>query len=159
VTNRHRSAAKPRVRAALAVLAGVGVLVAGCGGGSSPGIASVSSSTSSSQSSPSCAGGGGGPSAAVSGGPSSLSGGGGKSIQFTMKVNRSPAQLVKFAACMRANGEPNFPDPSAGGTFSGSSSQGLDINSRQFQIANYKCKEYTPHAAPDRRRVAAVTRE
>jgi hypothetical protein len=72
--------------------------------------------------------------------------GGGQS-NFTIKMgDASTAQLLRFAQCMRQNGEPNFPDPSSDGTFSGSSSQGLDPGSPQFQAAQRKCAKYAPHA-------------
>lgn len=67
------------------------LLIAGCGGGAkSPTVAHLGSSTSSSASSSS---------SATGSGSSSSSGG-------------SPgSQAVAFAACMRAHGVPNFPDP------------------------------------------------
>jgi hypothetical protein len=72
-------------------LSSLALLIAGCGGGTkSPTVAHLGSSTSSTPSSSS---------AAAGSGSSSLSGG-------------SPgSQAVAFAACMRAHGVPNFPDP------------------------------------------------
>jgi hypothetical protein len=75
----------------IAGLSALTLLIAGCGGGAkSPTVAHLGSSTSSTASSSSSAAGSG--SASSSGG--------------------SPgSQAVAFAACMRAHGVPNFPDP------------------------------------------------
>ena len=43
------------------------------------------------------------------------------------------AQLTKFAACMRTNGVPNFPDPNSAGRRSRSARAGIDPSSPQFQ--------------------------
>jgi len=50
------------------------------------------------------------------------------------------AQLLQFAQCMRANGVPNFPDPSANGAVS---VQGVDTSSPQFQSALQTCETKT----------------
>jgi hypothetical protein len=60
------------------------------------------------------------------------------------------SQLVKYAACMRGHGEPNFPDPTAGNGGIGFGSQtsgpnsdigpGVDPKSPQFQAAQQACK-------------------
>ncbi len=100
VRARHRLRGGPRALAALVVLVGVAVLIAGCRGGSSPGVASISSSsTSGSQSS-----------------SSRLNGGGVRSVGFAP----SPAQRAEgevaglvFSRCMRSHGVPDFPDPPA----------------------------------------------
>ena len=102
VSARHRLRGGPRAPVALVALAGVAVLIAGCGGGSSPGVASISSSsTSGSQSSSS---------------PSRPSGGVVRSVGFAP----SPAQRAEgevaglvFSRCMRSHGVPDFPDPPA----------------------------------------------
>jgi hypothetical protein len=51
------------------------------------------------------------------------------------------AKLEKFSQCMRANGIPDFPDPSSGGRFQIHSSPGsdLDRNNPVFQSAQKKC--------------------
>jgi hypothetical protein len=51
-----------------------------------------------------------------------------------------PAKLEKFSECMRANGIPDFPDPS-GGRFQLSSGPGSDLNRNNpiFQRAQQKC--------------------
>jgi hypothetical protein len=62
------------------------MFVAGCGGGSSPGVANVNSSTSTSSSG--------------SAGPPTQS-----------QIQREELDATRFAHCMRSHGEPNFPDP------------------------------------------------
>jgi hypothetical protein len=59
------------------------------------------------------------------------SGGGGVSQQ----------QLLAFAQCMRSNGVPDFPDPSANGAVSLPS--GVDTSSPQFQSALQTCEAQT----------------
>jgi hypothetical protein len=61
----------------------------------------------------------------------------------------NPAQDVRFADCMRANGVPNWPDPSANGEtdFNGT---GVDPNSPAVQNATKLCDQKTgmPYEAP-----------
>jgi hypothetical protein len=58
------------------------------------------------------------------------------------------AQLLKFSACMRSHGEPNFPDPqfpSGGGArLSITRGSGIDPQSPQFQQAQNFCRQYLP---------------
>jgi len=57
------------------------------------------------------------------------------------------AQLLKFSACMRSHGVPNFPDPqfSAGGArVKIGAGSGIDPNSPQFKQAQRDCKQYLP---------------
>ncbi|HEY8028522.1 MAG TPA: hypothetical protein VIE38_03325 [Gaiellaceae bacterium] len=51
--------------------------------------------------------------------------------------------LLKFAACMRTNGEPNFPDPSSGG-FLFRTGSGVDPSSPGFTTAHAKCAKFLP---------------
>lgn len=52
-----------------------------------------------------------------------------------------PAKLEKFAQCMRSNGIPDFPDPSAGGGLRIQSSPGSDLNPNNptFKNASKLC--------------------
>jgi hypothetical protein len=75
----------PLILASLVALAAFSLLAAGCGGGSSPGVANVASSTTTTTVGPSASG----------------------STQAT--------GLVAFASCMRSHGVPNFPDPASSG--------------------------------------------
>jgi hypothetical protein len=70
-----------------AVLAAVGLLLAACGGASSPEVASVGSTTTTSPSSSSYA------------------------------SNSTYADALRYAECMRAHGDATFPDPNAEGSF------------------------------------------
>lgn len=103
----------------IAALAGA-ALLAGCGGGSSPngGVARLGSSSGSSN-------------AAVRGAAAPGSG----SVE---------AQALAFAGCMRSNGVPNFPDPSAGGGFLFRKSAGVNPSSPAYTAAQAKCKKYLP---------------
>jgi len=98
VRHRYRLRGGSRVLVALVALAGVAVLIAGCGGGSSLGVASISGSSKSG-------------SRLASSRPS----GGG--VRF-VGVAPSPAQRagaevagLLFSRCMRSHGVPDFPDP------------------------------------------------
>jgi hypothetical protein len=57
--------------------------------------------------------------------------------------NQQQSQALKFAACMRENGVPNFPDPQAqgGGLIVG---EGVDPDSPQFQSAMAACRKLLP---------------
>ncbi|HEX3806320.1 MAG TPA: hypothetical protein VHV52_06025 [Gaiellaceae bacterium] len=48
---------------------------------------------------------------------------------------------------MRANGVPNFPDPSAGGGFLFPAGSGVDPSSPAFEAARAKCQKYLPGSA------------
>jgi hypothetical protein len=56
-----------------------------------------------------------------------------------------PAKLLKYSECMRANGVPDFPDPSAGGGLSIRVSAGsdLDPNNPTFKNASKLCAKKT----------------
>jgi len=53
------------------------------------------------------------------------------------------AQMVKLAECMRAHGEPKFPDPTSNGIRI-SPGSGIDPNSPQFQAAQRACAKDSP---------------
>jgi len=57
----------------------------------------------------------------------------------------SQAQLVKFSQCMRANGVPDFPDPTANGGLSFNRAGGGDLNPSNpvFQNASTLCAQKT----------------
>ncbi|HEV7938468.1 MAG TPA: hypothetical protein VGP18_10655 [Solirubrobacteraceae bacterium] len=111
-----------RINLSAVVLASVALSVAGCGGGSvNPGVARLSSGTSSAASSNASAG-------ASAGSPE--------------------AAALAFAACMRANGLPNFPDPKTGGDFLFHTGSGADPSSPAFKTAQTKCKKFLPQG-PD----------
>ena len=121
-------------------LATLALLVAGCGGASpSAGVASLGSSstvgTTTTQN------------GAASGPSGSASSGSGGGFGMTMKMQNG----VKFAACKRAHGMPNFPDPNSQGAIQIGSSSGIDPNSPKFQAAQQACQTVLPnggHATP-----------
>jgi hypothetical protein len=125
--------ARHLTRAALAApLAALLLVAAACGGGGgSPGVASLTgTNATSTDSAPS-----GSPPASASGAPR----GGG---ELAMKVG---ADGAKFAACMRKNGVPNFPDPNGQGVIQFGSKNGIDPNSPKFQAANQTCRKLLPN--------------
>jgi hypothetical protein len=136
-TDRSRRPALPRALVAVAILAAVGILVAGCGGSSnSPGVATVSTTnTSTGDSSTSTSDGSG----QVAGPPVSAGApGGGAQSGFAIQSS-DPQKALKFSECMRANGVANFPDPNGQGVIQGS---GIDPNSPAFEKAQQKCAKY-----------------
>ena len=97
-----------------------GALAAACGGGSpGPGVASVGRATTTVA-----------PSGAS--GPESS----GEFIQ---------SEQLRLAQCMRSNGVPAFPDPSAnGGQLQNIARAGLDTHSPTYQAALQACRKFTP---------------
>ena len=76
---------------------------------------------------------------------------GGKGSASPAQQAKAQAQMLKFSACMRSHGLPNFPDP----TFSGGGVQlsiggrdGLNPKSPVFQAAQKACEKVMP-APPD----------
>jgi hypothetical protein len=60
---------------------------------------------------------------------------------------KAQAQMLKFSACMRSHGLPNFPDPkfSGGGAqLSMDKSNGLNPNSPVFKAAEKACQKVMP---------------
>jgi hypothetical protein len=103
--------------------ASAALLLAGCGGGSSnPTVAHLSPHTSSAE---------------TSNGPT------GSDTAGTGAASPEAAALA-FAGCMRANGVPHFPDPTAGGGFLFPTGTGVDPSSPAFKEAQSKCKQFLP---------------
>jgi hypothetical protein len=50
-----------------------------------------------------------------------------------------------FSACMRRNGVPSFPDPSASGGITINGGRGLNPDSAQFKAAETKCQKLLPN--------------
>ncbi|MGD0198978.1 MAG: hypothetical protein ABSC56_13880 [Solirubrobacteraceae bacterium] len=125
-----------------AAVVGVALLLSACGG-SSPGIARLGRSHPGSNASSSGSN-SGLPSSSAGGGASSanalVAGASVKEISAT-GASYSGAQLLKFAECARANGDPNFPDPTGGGVF-----VGIVPGSAAIMTAQQKCNKDLPHA-------------
>ena len=64
-------------------------------------------------------------------------------------IRPATAALVRFAACMRANGVPDFPDPSANGSLILPGSPGT-ANTPAFQSAAGVCTKQTGVSLPGR---------
>jgi hypothetical protein len=112
------------------LVVGLGLLAAGCGGGGpGPSVASLGTT-----STPTGTGSNGTPSG---GGSSPPPGGGGGTMSITGNVQ----EMAKFAACMRRNGEPSFPDPNAQGQIS----TNINPGSAQFQKAQQACRKMLPN--------------
>lgn len=95
----NRPTRSPRARRLASRALISGILLAGCGGSSSPGVANIKSSST--------------PSTNTS--HSTSSGGSGRPPSRAQLLDHE----LKYAECMRANGFPNFPDPSPNGSFNG----------------------------------------
>ena len=117
----------PSHRLAVAIVA-LPLLAAGCGGSSpNAGVAHLGSTSTATTT----ASGSGESSASGSGAPGT--------------------QALKFSACMRSHGEPNFPDPEISSSGGGTSvrlrvtpSSGIDPGSPTFKAAQQACRAFEP---------------
>jgi hypothetical protein len=115
------------------LLAGLGLLVAGCGGGSkSPSVASLATTPSNDSIR-----------ARSSSGAFSLPSGAGIGSSISTSLGKGAAG-VKFATCMRSNGVPNFPDPDSQGTITIIVSASLNPRSPGFRRALAACHHLIP---------------
>ena len=115
-----------RLSASLALLAAAAVVaLAGCGGSRSPSVASVATTTSGT------ADGSTNSTGTAASGPAP-------------SESQTQQDALQYARCMRANGEPNFPDPSAGGGFVFQPGAGVDPSSPAFKAAQAKCQRFLP---------------
>jgi hypothetical protein len=111
------------------------LLAAGCGGGRSPGIASIASSGTTATTPA-----GSGPAVKASSGPSV-----GRGNQFQIAMNVGTADGAKFSACMRKHGITNFPDPNGQGVIAIHSGMGIDPGSPAFRSARTICDKLLPN--------------
>jgi len=118
------------LRVCIAALGGALVL-AGCGGGKAPSVASLppSHAVTTTQSPPAQAA------------PSTSGSAGGAHVGLAIKTQDG----AKFSACMRAHGLPNFPDPNAQGVIQFGSANGIDPSSPKFQAAQQACRKVLPN--------------
>jgi hypothetical protein len=105
-----------------AASAGVIVLLAGCGGGSPPSAGGVAHLGANARSS------------TAAGAAGVAAGSGSGSLEVA---------ALAFAKCMRANGLPNFPDPSGGG-FQFKRGSGIDPSSPAVKAAQARCRKFMP---------------
>jgi hypothetical protein len=119
-----------RIPVAALAVAGV-VLAAGCGGGGkSPGVANL----------PPSHGGTTTQSAPTEAAPPAPSG-----QSHANAAIRVGPDGAKFAACVRKNGVPNFPDPNGQGVIQFGSGSGVDPSSPKFQAAMKACRKVLPN--------------
>jgi hypothetical protein len=116
-----------RINLSVLVLVGAALLVAGCGGSSSSGVARLSSSGS---------GGSAGNGAGNSSAPQSSA--------------STQQKMVAYSQCMRSHGVPEFPEPTEGHLLVHSSNHngrvtGVDPQSSQFQAAQKVCGKLLPN--------------
>jgi hypothetical protein len=120
------------------------LIVAGCGGGSSPQVASVASPAAPAPTTPTTTT---QPGSGLAGGGSTGGPRGGNGNATVIAVGNA-AQGAKFAACMRSHGLPNFPDPDAQGNIQFGSAEGIDPRSPKFRSALTPCRTLLPHLGP-----------
>ena len=133
-----------RARLIAAAALASAVLVAGCGGSSaSPPVAAVNSTTTSTSSAASTAATSSRSATATTSRSRTATGndaaGSGPSTPAALE-----SEALAYSKCMRANGEPNFPDPEAGGGFVFQTGAGIDPSSPQFKSAQAKCQKLMP---------------
>ena len=92
------------------------VLVAGCGGGSSPGVASLGSTATTRP-----------------------------NTAFTPKGNSgSQSVQLRYVQCLQTHGFPNFPEPGPDTPAVMQAMKQIDLNSPQFQKAMHSCQKLLP---------------
>ncbi len=64
------------------------------------------------------------------------------------QANDFMAQALKFSACMRQNGVPNFPDPKENGGRVAMTITGINPNTLQFEKAMQACRSLLPAGGP-----------
>lgn len=147
--------------AALAGLAGLGLLAAGCGGGS-PAVASVAASTTSGAAATTptpdtvtSGDDGSGDGGTVGGSPAGPRGGN----RTVINIGNATAG-ARFAACMRKHGVPGLPDPNSQGLIQFGSS--IDPRSPAFRTAQHSCQALLPAGfgqPPTQEQLAQVQQE
>ncbi len=135
---------------ALAGIAGVVLLASACAGSAGPRVAAIGTTTQ--RGSGQLGSVGGGSPIASNGGTSGRAGtpSGNNAGRAAFAITAGTVrQMTKFAACVRANGEPSFPDPNAQGQISMSTvtAGGIDPRSPQLGRAEQACEKDLPKSA------------
>ena len=102
----------------LLVTGAAAVVLAGCGGSKAPSVARVGTTT-----------------AATTAAAAT-------STAAAPSQTQPQQAALNYARCMRANGVPRFPDPSAGGGFTFDPTAGVDPSAPAFRTARAKCQKY-----------------
>ena len=118
---------------------------AGCSGSGSAQVANLATTSSGTTASSTTGSGSASGNAAGSSSPEASGSGESGKTGASFSVTGSVQEMRKFAACMRANGEPTFPDPNAQGAISAGS---LDSSSPQFRQALADCRKDMPNSTP-----------
>lgn len=124
---------RTRRRVCLAALASISLLASGCGGPKRPSVASLGTTTSNDA----------GSGVSHGSGAFSLPPGAGVGSSISTSLGRGAAG-VKFTACMRSHGVPNFPDPDGQGTITITVSASLNPSSPAFQRGFAACRRLIP---------------
>jgi hypothetical protein len=134
---------RANLKLSVVVLASVALALAGCGGSSDPGVAKLATSAASSTTTAA-----GGETPGGGGGSASSSGGGEQHSEAAIAGPGGPEaqkKMVAFAQCIRSHGLPDFPEPSEGRLIvKGTSKNGLNPGSPQFQAAMKACRSLAP---------------
>jgi hypothetical protein len=115
-------------------LAGLGLLVAGCGG-NSPNVASVASTTTAATTTHD---------ASMTAAPVNTPPAGSQGGNHTVLNVGDPTRGRRFSACMRAHGEPDFPDPDPQGLIQLGAASGIDPRAPRFRSALHACRTFLP---------------
>jgi hypothetical protein len=99
------------------VLSSVALAVAGCGGGSSPGVANVASSTTTSH---------------------------GISSSSYSSASTQESTALAYSRCIRSNGVPNYPDPNSSGDLLKGDAQAFGVSTSKYQAAQQACRHLLP---------------
>ncbi|HTV10990.1 MAG TPA: hypothetical protein VME20_03940 [Acidimicrobiales bacterium] len=123
------------------VAGGLALVLAACGGSPKSAVASLGNgTTTTAQPAPAAtSGGGGGAGPASAGNPGS---GGGERM---VMAGANYTEMLKFSQCMRSHGLADFPDPSADGSISFGSADGINPQSPQFEAADKTCRKLLPN--------------
>jgi hypothetical protein len=100
----------------LAGVFGLAVLVSGCGGSSSPGVAAVGTATTSATSTTTA------------------------NNSTSSRTSTQVHEALAFAGCMRAHGVRNFPDPDSEGNFPPLGQQALGVSKQTSLTAQQACR-------------------
>ena len=71
--------------------------------------------------------------------------GAGATPSASASATSDPEQNRKFAACMRENGVPDFPDPGPDGQFDLSQFRDADIDQQKMEAAQTACRDLAPN--------------
>jgi hypothetical protein len=149
----HRGRCARRPFAAAAALLVAGALIGACGGGSSstPGVAQLRSTSTTSSASAT------GTSVPLWADVGSPVGSPARRAYTLIFAGTSHQQLLRLAACMRAHGVSQFPDPTAAGVIHVGVAAGLDPASPLFRAAATRCQGDLPRvSAPSPSQSAAM---